>query len=251
MALIAAALGRAGEARRWTVRAARVYRSYNAVFFDSARGVYLDGEGSRHSSLHANMFPLAFGLVPPERVQGVAAFAKSRGMACSVYGSQYLFEALYRAGEADYALSLFTAGGERSWPHMIREVGTTITLEAWDDRFKPNEDWNHAWGAAPANLIPRLLMGIEPIAPGFARFRVRPQTVALAVEQPDASTWRAILTVPANTAAEVEVPASDPGRVWESGQPAGRSPQVSFLGLDRGRCAYRVPGGKYEFTVRR
>ena len=22
---------------------------------------------------------------------------------------------------------------------------------------KPNQDWNHAWGAAPANLLPRFL----------------------------------------------------------------------------------------------
>ena len=29
---------------------------------------------------------------------------------------------------------------------MIR-VGSTITLEAWDNKFKPNQDWNHAWGA--------------------------------------------------------------------------------------------------------
>ena len=58
---------------------------------------------------------------------------------------------------------------------MIR-VGSTITLEAWDNKFKPNQDWNHAWGAAPANIIPRKLMGIEPIAPGFAEVSIMPQT---------------------------------------------------------------------------
>ena len=169
-------------------------------------------------------------------------------MGCSVYGAQYLFEALYRADEADYALALLTGGGDRSWPHMIHDVGTTITLEAWDDKFKPNQDWNHAWGAAPANIIPRLLMGIEPLAPGFARFRVRPRTaslvraalslptirgqVKLEVSCPDPRTWRAALRVPANTTAEFEIPAAEPEAVTEGGRPMGvvtRQDVISFL----------------------
>jgi alpha-L-rhamnosidase len=263
LAGIAAALGKAGDERKWTRRAERVYRSFNAIFLDPGKGIYLDGEGSRHSSLHANMFPLAFGLVPPERISGVAAFIKTRGMGCSVYGAQYLFEALYRAGEADYALALLTAGGDRSWPHMIHDVGTTLTLEAWDDKFKPNQDWNHAWGAAPANIIPRLLMGIEPLAPGFARFRVRPQTASLAraalslptirgqvkleVSCPDPRTWRAALRVPANTTAEFEIPASNPEAVSEGGRPAVASPPVKFLRVEGGRAVFEVPGGEYFF----
>ena len=266
MAQIAGALGRWDEERAWAARAARTYRAFNTVFFDPAQGTHIDGEGSRHHSLHAAMLPLAFGLVDPERIPTVTAFLRTRGMACSVYGAQYLFEALYHANQGAYALALMTAPGDRSWRHMIADVGTTITLEAWDDRFKPNEDWNHAWGAAPANLIPRLLMGIEPIAPGFARFRVRPQTAGLAraaltlptlrgpvrleVTQPDDRTWRAALTVPANTRAEVEVPTTRPDQVEEGGRPAGQSPGVRYLGLAVGRCVYEVPGGTYEFTVR-
>ena len=48
-------------------------------------------------------------------------------------------------------------------------------MEAWDDSFKPNQDWNHAWGAAPANVIPRRLAGIRPGANGFSRFVVDPK----------------------------------------------------------------------------
>ena len=44
-------------------------------------------------------------------------------MACSVYGSQYLLEALYKAGEADYALQLMTSDSKRSWLNMIRVLG--------------------------------------------------------------------------------------------------------------------------------
>jgi hypothetical protein len=61
---------------------------------------------------------------------------------------------------------------------MIR-LGSTISLEAWDNKYKPNQDWNHAWGAAPANLIPRKLMGIEPLEPGFRKVQIKPQPGSL------------------------------------------------------------------------
>jgi hypothetical protein len=45
-------------------------------------------------------------------------------------------------------------------------------MEAWDDSFKPNQDWNHPWGAAPGNIIVRHLAGIRPLEPGFKKFSV-------------------------------------------------------------------------------
>ena len=57
--------------------------------------------------------------------------------------------------------------------------GASIAMEAWDDTLKPNQDWNHAWGAAPANLIPRCIAGIRPLKPGFAEFAVKPQLADL------------------------------------------------------------------------
>jgi hypothetical protein len=124
------------------------------------------------------MTALAFGLVPSEHLRTVTEFIKSRGMACSVYGSQYLMEALYRAGESDFALKLLTSTNDRSWYNMIRS-GSTITMEAWDMKYKPNSDWNHAWGAAPANIIPGLLWGIAPVEPGFAKAMIKPRLGSL------------------------------------------------------------------------
>lgn len=67
-----------------------------------------------------------------------------------------------------------TSDSLRSWMNMIRK-GATMAMEAWDDTFKPNQDWNHPWGAAPANMIPRGLFGIRPLKPGFAEFEFAPQ----------------------------------------------------------------------------
>lgn len=156
----------------------KVKESINKKLFDTKTGIYIDGEGSTHSSIHSNMLPLAFGIVEKENIKSVAEYIKTRGMGCSVYGSQYLFEALYNAEESQYALDLMCNTTDRGWYNMIR-VGSTITMEAWDMKYKPNSDWNHAWGAAPANLIPRYLWGVKPIAPGFAVVQIKPQLANL------------------------------------------------------------------------
>ncbi|MBT7068000.1 MAG: alpha-L-rhamnosidase [Verrucomicrobia bacterium] len=178
MADIAAALGKTSDAEEYQKKAENVIAVFNRILFDTKRGIYVDGEGAKHASLHANMMPLAFGLVPKDRQKTVVEFVASRGMACSVYGAQYLLEALYEGSRPDVALEHMTSKDIRSWYNMIR-VGSTITLEAWDNTFKPNQDWNHAWGAVPGNIIPRYLLGVRPLEPGFKKVLIQPQPADL------------------------------------------------------------------------
>lgn len=178
MKQFAEVLGKTADAQTFGQKADTVYQSFQTIFFNSTTGLYVDGEGSTHSSQHANMWPLAFGLVPEDKKATVVNFVKSRGMACSVYGAQYLMDGLYLAGEEDYALSLMTSAAKRSWYNMIA-VGSTITLEAWDMQYKPNLDWNHAWGAVPGNIIVRFVMGIQPMEAGFRKAIIRPYPATL------------------------------------------------------------------------
>ena len=147
--------------------------AFQKELFDPARGLYRDGEGTGHLSLHANLFPLAFGLVPEAQRASVSQWLSQRGMVCSVYAAQFLLESLFENNCATQALALITAPGDRSWRHMV-DSGATITWEAWDQRYKPNLDWNHAWGAAPANLLPRFVLGVQPLSPGWTRATIRP-----------------------------------------------------------------------------
>jgi hypothetical protein len=178
MSKIAEALGNAADGQFYAKEAERVKKQINALLFDRKKGIYKDGLDTDHSALHANMLPAAFGVVPEKHRKTVANFIRSRGMACSVYGSQYLLDAVYNSGDAAYGLQLLTDTTDRSWYNMLR-VGSTITLEAWDNKYKPNQDWNHAWGAAPANIIPRKLFGIEPLEAGFRKIRIQPQPATL------------------------------------------------------------------------
>jgi hypothetical protein len=233
MAELASALGREAEAAGYRAREHTARAAFQRVLFDSARGLYRDGEGTDHVSAHANLFPLAFDLVPAEHAPGVSAWLAGRGMPCSVYAAQYMLEGLFEHGDGAQALALVTAATDRSWRHMA-ESGTTITWEAWDQKYKPNQDWNHAWGAAPANLLPRFVLGAQSLEPGWRRARIKPipglltraaGTIPtprgpLQVAWTNEKVFTLRLTVPPGMAARVELPAPAGSRaVFRGGAP--------------------------------
>lgn len=225
MAEMARALGRQEEAAQFEARERAVNEVFQQTFFDAASGLYRDGKEVEHASAHANLFPLAFGLVPPEHRTGVVAFLLSKGMACSVYAAQYLMDGLFEYGDAADALALMTAPGDRSWRHMV-ESGTTITWEAWDQHYKTNQDWNHAWGAAPANLLPRYVLGVRAAEAGWKTVLVRPYPGTLQectgkvptpcgpveVAWKRGEVFTLTITLPVGSGARVELPAA-PGSV--------------------------------------
>ena len=181
-------------------------------------------------------------------------------MACSVYGSQFLMDALYEANDAEYALHMLTKTDDRSWYNMIR-VGSTISLEAWDNKYKPNQDWNHAWGAAPANIIPRRLMGVEPLTPGFATARIKPQLASLEWAEATIPTIRGAIrmevenkadtyvlrvTIPANMDAEVYLPLpSGKYTVTNNGVPV----KVAKVKGEPFLSVGKIGSGSYTFVV--
>ena len=174
MADIARALGRTGDAKAFAARAREVHAAFQKAFFRPDAGLYADGEGTDHCSLHANAAALAFGLAPKDTQPGIVAFLERKGMACSVYFAQYLLEAFCEAGRADLAVKFMAAKGERSWLGMM-DFGSTVSMEAWNVKAKPNLDLNHAWGAAPLNIISRYILGVTPKEAGFKKIAIRPQ----------------------------------------------------------------------------
>ena len=228
--------------------------------FDKELGIFVDGIGTDHSSLHANMFPLAFNMVPEENIKTVAEFIKTKGMVCSVYGAQYFLEALYNAGEAEYALNLMTSDGKRSWMNMLN-VGSTMTTEAWDEYYKPNLTWNHAWGSAPGNIIPRRLMGIQALDPGYKTFTVNPQpgglenleikipTIRGSIQctlKSNNNLWEMDLSVPGNSEAFVLIP-SELSNLLVNGENFTPASRISYLGMSRNLL--RLKGGNYQISA--
>lgn len=174
MEKIALHLDKTEDLALYQSQAEKVRKQFLMTFQDPSNGLINDGEETNHKSQHANMFALTFGLVPEKDKKAVVEYIKSKNMSCSVYASQVLLEGLFEFGGDQHALDLMAATTERSWYNMIR-FGSTITMEAWDKRYKPNLDLNHAWGGAPANIIVRKMMGVEPLTPGGQSIKIHPK----------------------------------------------------------------------------
>lgn len=260
MSNIALAIGKTEDSKYYNQKAKEHKKTFNKLFFNTKHNYYRDGVDTEHSSLHSNMFALSFGLVPDKYVSKVTEYVKSRGMACSVYGSQHLLDAIYEGENADYGLELLTSKNKRGWAHAIYNVGTTISMEAWDNKFKPNQDWNHAWGAAPANIIPMRLMGIKPLTPGFEKFRIKPQPANLKwgnIKHPTIkgpvlvsfnnnidNLFEMDVTIPANTQANVWIPCS-----WKKFKLTMNDKKVSYKKVRNFLIVKNVNPGQHHYTL--
>jgi alpha-L-rhamnosidase len=258
MVEMAEAIGKQTEANQFEKRAVEVKKAFNKAFFNTKTGIFVDGIESSHSSLHANMFPLAFGLVDEIYKPKVIDFIKSKGMACGVYGANYLLEALFNEGETDYGLQLLTSDSDRSWLNMLR-VGSTMTTEAWDNRYKSNNGWSHAWSASPAHIIPRKIMGVEPLTPGFERIRIAPQpgnlleasckvptikgSVLVSFNQ-EPGIFSLNFEIPANTSARVIIP-----RFYSKGQIILNNKSISAK-YDNGEYFFDTESGSHNLTIK-
>jgi len=227
MTNIAQLTGHAADAAAFAARASQVYAAYNSVFWNSGSQSYIDGEGTSHASADANFFPLAFGLVPTNNQAATVNYIHSRiaalgAMPAGVYGAEYLLAGLFQAGDADTALGLMITNNTRSWMNMIN-MGSTLADEAWSTADKSNEDWNHAWGSAPGNLIPQYVLGLRPLAAGYGQVLIQPQLgatlsfvqgtvptlrgpVSIQVTN-GAGTYQMLLNLPGNVSATVMLPA--------------------------------------------
>jgi len=178
LAELANLLGKDADCRQWKVLAAEQFAAFNRELFDQSKHLYKDCLNSPHNSLHSSMFAAAFDLVPEQEKEFIGDFLCRKGMVCSVYGSQFLLEALFRLRRGAAAVELMLADGAHGWVEMLRNNATT-TFEAWSSADKPNMSKAHPWGSAPGNQIVRGLFGLRPVKPGWEEFTFDPQPGAI------------------------------------------------------------------------
>lgn len=243
LAKCAQALGRSADATALRARADTLATAMRGTLLDSASGRFLDGEGTTHSAQHATAFPVALGVADALDADVRARLGDTLaagGMRVSVYGAQFLLDALFRLGRSDAALALLTSTATNSWLHMLDALKATIVTEAWDPALKSNMTLSHAWASAPANAVARHILGVRISSPGAAEFLIRPRTGALtevagtvpSVRGPvkvavrrSGDTHTTEVSVPPNSRAvlEVEIGTADQAK-YRVTAPGGRAP---------------------------
>jgi alpha-L-rhamnosidase len=199
-----------------------------------------------------------------DNLAALGDWLSSGGVRVSVYGVQFLLDALYRCGRGNAAHALMTSHEKTSWLHMIDDFGATIVMEAWDPTITNDLSFSHVWGSAPANVVGRRLVGVEILAPGAALVRIAPQPGPLRHFQATVPTIRGPvqvaldrrdglylgITLPPNMDGQIELDLAQLGianpasiRVRSAGRAPTRTANAGRLLLTQ------VPPGRTQLTA--
>ena len=192
LAKVAGVLGKSGDAAQYAALAEQLTTAINTNLLQSS---YVDGLGVGHTAQHATAFPVALGIAPDDRLADLGQFLAGGGMRTSVYGAQFLLEALFATGQADAAHALLTATDATSWLGMLDQWHATIVMEAWNPTLKPNTTFSHAWGSAPANIVATQVLGVRITQPGASEILIKPQPGPLRWMRGTVPTIRGPVTV--------------------------------------------------------
>lgn len=165
----------------------RIGSAFRACFFRPEQHLFADSEESRHCSIHANIYPAFFGLLPEEGENAFEALLLTPGRYCGVMPMYFALEGLARLGKRETMYRLLTRTDEFGWRNMLRQDATAC-FEAWGKEQKWNTSLCHPWASGPIPLIIEQLAGIHPDPNREEGFRFTP---ALPDDLPDFS-----LTVP-------------------------------------------------------
>jgi len=138
----------------------RYVRTFNEIFLAEDTGLYIDSEGSSHSALHSNVFPLFFGITPLEHRDRAADFIVQKKLSCGVYVAYFLLKALAFHGRYEDVYRILTLQEEHSWYNMVRE-GATTCYEAWGKDQKWNTSLCHPFASAPISVLMEDILGLS------------------------------------------------------------------------------------------
>jgi alpha-L-rhamnosidase len=176
MSDIAETLGFDTDKENFNKKAEAMKAAINARLIN-ADGVYIDGlhkngSQSKHVSQHANVYPLAMGIVPIRNLKKVVDTVVSRRMSMGMVGLRWLPEALGQAEQGEHLLELYTNTTWDGWAKTIAKGGT-MTWEAWD-ADTTRESLSHPWGAVGLLAIQQYMLGIKSLTPQNELIQIKP-----------------------------------------------------------------------------
>jgi hypothetical protein len=163
--------------------AERIGRIAEERFYDQSRGGYLDSAADAADASaplfgHVQSLFLAHGLIPTRRLRGVIDGIRSGAFRFQSLASlPYLIRGLLRHGTRDDMEWLH--GRMKSLYGAMADCGDTTW---WEDALGRGYAGGrgslcHGWSAAIALYTARVILGVEPLEPGFRRYRCEPMAL--------------------------------------------------------------------------
>jgi alpha-L-rhamnosidase len=270
VAEVARTLGRAAEAQHYDELAGRIRAAFQKAYVSGDGTVKGDTQTSYVLALSMDMLPEAARKPAADKlVQHIES--KGWHLSTGFLGTPRLLPVLTETGHTDVAYRLLHQRTFPSWGYQI-DKGATTMWERWDS-IKPDgsfqdagmNSFNHYAYGSVGEWMYQNITGITQAEPGFKRSLIRPRPGGEvhradgrydSVYGPVGSRWAVQdgrftleVTVPANTTAEVWVPAGSADAVTEGRGKAATATGVRFVRMQDGNAVFTVGSGSYHFSA--
>ncbi|MCU7551903.1 glycoside hydrolase family 78 protein [Chitinophagaceae bacterium LB-8] len=258
------------DVKEYAALSIKIKDEFNKKFFNRSTFQY------SNNTVTANLLPLSFGMVPENAKARVfqnvvdKILIENKGhISTGVIGTQWLMRGLTTMGRPDVAYGIAAAKDYPSWGYMAENGATTI-WELWNgNTANPSmNSGNHVM--LLGDLIVwyyENLAGIKSSKkfPGYKRIEMKPVTVDgldyvkasyQSIHGVIRSEWKKEggqfiwnITIPANTKAEVHIPANSKDDVREGGRKIAAGADIKFIRMEDGRAVFQVGSGSYAFVA--
>ncbi len=274
MAEMAAAVGETNQAAERAALVPEICEAFVAAYRRPDGSIYTGTQTAYALTLGMDMIA-----DPTLREQTAGKFgeklaADNYHLKTGFLGTPWLLPALSRIGRDDLAMRLLLNEDYPSWGFEIH-MGATTVWERWNSirangEFGPVDmnSFNHYAYGAVGDWMFQHLGGLQIIDSGYKKSRIAPligygglrhaQCSLQTPYGPLASEWKLAddkltlaVTVPANTSAEVVIPAASAEAVREGNNTAASARGVKESSFKDGQLTLLVGSGHYEFTMQK
>jgi len=248
--------------------AAQIRKDFNKKYYNSD-GYY----GS--NSLTDNLLGMYFGLVEDankeklaKRIVDIIEIENNGHLSTGVIGTQWIMRTLTDMGRVDLAYKIATNKTYPSWGYMVENGATTI-WELWNGNTahpKMNSQ-NHVMMLGDLLVwYYENLAGIKSSEAGFKQIEMKPEIIE-GLSHIDAtykslygeissnwtknkSAFQWNIKIPANTKAQVYLPAKDAASITENNRKLQGNKDFKIISVQKGRVLVEIGSGKYQFKTK-
>lgn len=254
-------LGKTSDTEMYSALAGKIREAIIRRFYSVSTGIFDTGTQS------AQAFGLWYGLVTGrEKKKALDVLLDDIDrhdghITTGIFGTKMLLDVLRREDRNDVAYRLADQRTFPGWGYMIEHDATTL-WETW--AYSDNVySQDHPMFGSINEWFYRSLLGINAGAPGFKKIIIKPQPAGdltyikgsyLSVRGRIASDWKIEghrfllhVEIPANTTAEIWLPASNRNHITKGGRPIKEIQGVSSQRFENGYAVFNIGSGEYHF----
>jgi alpha-L-rhamnosidase len=263
MSKVAGLLGKNEDREFFNRLAEKIKNDFNRAFYNNETGNYWEGRQG------ANVFPLAFGMVPEKNRSAVisnlvAGVKKNRDhLDTGILGTPLLLEVLTQNGFADKAFDIMTRPDFPGFGDYITGKNATTLWEDWNGK----SSHSHPMYGSVIRWFFKSLAGINPqtSTDGDNHFIIKPTICGdlnfvrakyNSVYGEIFSEWKIEngdvsfnVEVPVNTIASVYLPCNNTSKIAENGINIRDNKSILSMNISGDTTILKIGSGKYQFVI--